>query len=91
MKDEDNQEFFAHAWLFGYTIMEEERYLVKLKGVIDGTKVLKHNLNDDAWYMGIPFEVKDLKDKHTKRELEEAGFGGVFGNPLFEVEEKNNE
>lgn len=90
MEDEDNQEIFAQAWLFGY-IITEARYLVKLKGVIDGTKVLKHNLNDDSWYMGISFEVKDLKDKHTKRELEEAGFGGVFGNPLFEVEEKNNE
>lgn len=87
MKDEDNQEIFAQAWLFGY-IITEARYLVKLKGVIDGTKVLKHNLNDDAWYMGIPFEVKDLKDKHTKRELEEAGFGGVFDSPLFEVEEE---
>lgn len=28
---------------------------------------------------------------HTKEELEAGGFGGVFGNPLFEVEEKNNE
>lgn len=86
MKDEDNQEIFAQAWLFGY-IITEARYLVKLKGVIDGTKVLKHNLNDDAWYMGIPFEVKDLKDKHTKRELEDGGFSGVFDNPMFEVEE----
>lgn len=73
---------------FGYKIKEEKKYLVKLKGVIDGTKVLKHNLNDDAWYMGIPFEVKDLKDKHTKRELEDGGFSGVFDNPMFEVEEE---
>lgn len=90
MKDEGNQETFAQAWMFGYTI-KEARYIVKLKGVIDGTKVLKHNLNDDAWYMGIPFEAKDLKDKHTKRELEAGGFGGVFNNPMFEVVEEENE
>ena len=25
--------------------------------------------------------------KHTRKELEEAGFGEVFNSPLFEVEE----
>lgn len=24
---------------------------------------------------------------HTEEELRKAGFGGVFGNPIFEVEE----
>lgn len=83
----DNSELFAQTWIFGYTVVEEKRYLVKLKGVIDGTKVLKHDLNDDAWYMGISFEYKDLKDNHTKEELEAGGFGEVFNSPLFEVEE----
>lgn len=78
--------------LFGYKVEEEKKYLVKLKGVIDGTKVLKHNMNDDSWYLGISFESKDLKDIHTKEELEAGGFGGVFNNPMFEVEEmKNND
>lgn len=72
---------------FGYKIKEEKKYLVKLKGVIDGTKVLKHNMNDDSWYLGISFESKDLKDIHTKEELEAGGFSEVFENPLFEVKE----
>lgn len=77
---------------FGYKIKEEKKYLVKLKGVIDGTKVLKHNMNNGSWYLGISFESKDLKDIHTKEELEAGGFGGVFNNPMFEVEEmKNND
>lgn len=76
---------------FGYKIKQEKKYLVKLKGVIDGTKTLKHNMNNGSWYLGIPFESKDLKDIHTKEELEVGGFGGVFDNPMFEVEEKNNE
>lgn len=86
MKEEDNQEIFAQAWLFGY-IITEARYLVKLKGVIDGTKALKHDISDDNWYMGIVHEVNNIKVFHTKEELEAGGFGGVFNNPLFEVEE----
>lgn len=86
MKDEDNQEIFAQAWMFGYTV-KETRYLVKLKGVIDGTKALKHDISDDNWYMGIVHEVNNIKVFHTKRELEEAGFGDVFNSPLFEVKE----
>ena len=86
MKDEDNQEIFAQAWLFGY-IITEAQYLVKLKGVIDGTKALKHDISDDNWYMGIVHEVNSIKVFHTKRELENGGFSGVFDNPMFEVEE----
>ena len=86
MKDEDNQEIFAQAWLFGY-IITEAQYLVKLKGVIDGTKALKHDISDDNWYMGIVHEVNSIKVFHTKRELENGGFSEVFNSPLFEVEE----
>lgn len=86
MKDEDNQEIFAQAWMFGYTV-KEERYLVKLKGVIDGTKALKHDTSDDNWYMGIVHEVNSIKVFHTKEELEAGGFSEVFNSPLFEVEE----
>mgnify|MGYP000977255487 CR=1 FL=1 len=87
MEDEDNQEIFSQAWLDGYTVMEEERYLVQLRGVIDGTKALKHDTSNDDWYMGIVHEVNYIKVFHTKRELEAGGFSGVFDNPLFEVKE----
>ena len=87
MKDEGNQETFAQAYMFGYTIKEEEQYLVKLKGVIKGTKVLKHNKSQDTWYMGTIYGCDSLESFHTKEELEKAGFGEVFNSPLFEVEE----
>lgn len=86
MKDEDNQEIFAQAWMFGYTV-KGERYLVKLKGVIDGTKALKQDTSNGDWYMGIVHEVNSIRVFHTKKELEAGGFGGVFDNPMFEVEE----
>lgn len=37
--------------------------------------------------MGIVHEVNSIKVFHTKRELENDGFSGVFDNPMFEVEE----
>lgn len=87
MKDEDNQEIFAQAWMFGYTV-REARYLVKLRGVIDGTKALKHDISNDDWYMGIIHEFNYIRVFHTKKELEAGGFSSVFDNPMFEVEEK---
>ena len=87
MKDEGNQETFAQAYMFGYTIKEEKQYLVKLKGVIKGAKVLKHNKSQDTWYMGTIYGCDSLESFHTKEELEKAGFGEVFNSPLFEVEE----
>lgn len=86
MKDGGNQETFAQAWMFGYTI-KEARYLVKLKGVIEGVKVLKYDVHNSTWYMGLLQEYPCIKSFHTKRELEAGGFRGVFDNPMFEVEE----
>lgn len=31
--------------------------------------------------------IDTIRTKHTRKELEEAGFSEVFNNPLFEVEE----
>lgn len=76
---------------FGYKIKKEKKYLVTLKGVINGTKALKHNVREDSWYMGIINDSLDLKLFHTKEELEANGFGGVFDNPMFEVVEEENE
>lgn len=81
-----NQETFAQAWMFGYTVKEEERYLVKLKGVRNTTMVLKCAVNG-IWYMGDILEFASIRAYHTRKELEKAGFGEVFDSPLFEVEE----
>ena len=84
---ERNQETLAAAWINGYTVEKEKRYLVTLKGIVHSAKALKHNTNEDTWYMGIAQEFIGLKVFHTKRELEKGGFSGVFDNPMFEVKE----
>ena len=70
---------------FGYE--KEPKYIVKLKSVVCNSKVLKHNINEDTWYMSNKTNNTDLKSYHTKKELEEAGFGWVFDCEGVEVEE----
>ena len=75
---------------FGYEVEEEKRYLVKMKGIKDPNSYLKYNRNMEHWYFGslhIYVNDVDTKTYHTRKELEEAGFGEVFNSPLFEVEE----
>lgn len=85
-ESENNQETFARAWLNGYTV-EEKRYLVKMKGLDIDEAFLKFQLDDEYWYMGIVGEYKHARGRHTRKELENAGFGDVFNCPLFEVDE----
>ena len=82
----DNSELFARAWLDGYEV-EEKRYLVTIKGIVSNFKVLKHNINEDTWYMSNKINYTDLKAYHTKKELEDAGFSWVFDCPGIEIEE----
>lgn len=87
--DESKEAFktIVNMHQFGYKVKEEKKYLVTLKGIVQGTNVLKHNLNNDTWYMGILQKYIGLKMFHTKKDLEDAGFSGVFDNPMFEVKE----
>lgn len=79
-----NQEIFAQAWIFGYTVEEEKRYFVRIKHAGISNSLLKRTPKGE-WWFGINFD--DESQAHTRKELEEAGFGEVFDSPLFEVEE----
>lgn len=74
----ENQETFALAWIFGYEVEEEKRYLVKIKAT-------KHYIAKDG--TGKIFFSLAYKESFTKKELEEAGFGWVFDCPGVEIEE----
>lgn len=84
------QDIFARAWLDGYTVEKEKRYLVKMKRIEEHNSFLKYNKNLENWYFGSIFVYNndvDTRTYHTLKELEEDGFGEVFNSPLFEVEE----
>ena len=74
--------------LYGYKVEKEKRYLVKMKGMTDGCSYLNYCKTMDKWFLGGDSEMVDYRTRHTRKELEEAGFGGVFDSPLFEVEEE---
>lgn len=78
---------FALAWLFGYVVENEKKYLVKMKGVTSQTRTLKRNIDVEMWYFGNPTNYEDVNAHHTKEELEEANFGWVFSCEGVEVEE----
>lgn len=83
----DNSELFARAWLDGYEIEKEKRYLVKIKGIDSKSCYLKRVGN--KWIISESAEHRYMyiHTAHTRKELEEAGFGEVFNSTLFEVEE----
>ena len=76
----DNQETFALAWIFGYEVEEEPKYIVKIPVVNQYLVRVK-----DEDFLG--FLTSKLRTKFTRKELEEAGFGWVLDCPGIELEE----
>lgn len=83
----ENGDLFARAWLDGYEVEKEKRYRVKMKGMDKDFVVLKLDKIKDSWYLGSDTEYNYTKAKHTRKELEEAGFGWVFDCEGIEIEE----
>ena len=82
-----NVDVFARAWLDGYEVEEEKRYLVKVKGVDSCFECLYYGMVSNTWSFRMKNESGYFRRNHTRKELEDAGFGEVFNSSLFEVEE----
>ncbi|HET4510406.1 TPA: DUF1642 domain-containing protein [Streptococcus pneumoniae] len=80
----------ARAWLDGYEVEKEKRYLVKVKGVHFTNYLISGN-RKDIWFFHSAYEPEHQIIAHTRKELEEAGFGWVFDCPGIEIEEVENE
>ena len=87
LETENNQETFARAWLDGYEVEKEKRYLVKVKGMNRINGCLAHNKELATWYFGISGNSKNHRTNHTRKQLEEAGFSWVFDCPGIVIEE----
>ena len=83
----ENQETFARAWIDGYTVDKEKRYLVKMKDLETGFNFLNRHKRENYWLFSSKDESVTYEVHHTRKELEEAGFGEVFNSPLCEIEE----
>ena len=82
----ENQETFARAWLDGYTVEKEKRYLVKMKNLRALFCYLAY-IPDEGYWTFMASGGKSIVIKHTRKQLEEAGFGWVFDCEGMEVEE----
>ena len=85
--DECNQETLALAWINGYTVAKEKRYLVKMKGINTNFNFLNLHRNENYWTFSNKDENTLYQTHHTRKELEEAGFGWVFDCEGIEIEE----
>lgn len=73
---------------FGYEVEKEKRYRVDIKGFASNFRVLKYHLQFKNWFTGNDSKYDYTRMYHTRKELEEAGFGWIFSCEGIEVEEE---
>ena len=84
--DQENYDLFARAWLDGYEVEEEKRYVVKVKGNIK-ENMLVYGEFVERYFFTKSSSLYNVIYSHTRKELEEAGFGWVFDCEGVEVQE----
>lgn len=86
-EEEGNLKKLHLACAIGYTVEKEKRYLVKIKEISSNMCYLNRVAN--KWIIaGIDeYPYMNIHTKHTRKELEEAGFGWVFDCEGIEIEE----
>lgn len=72
---------------FGYSVEEETRYQVTFKDFASNFRVLKYHLQFKNWFTGNDSKYDYTRMYHTRKELEDAGFGWVFHCEGIEIEE----
>lgn len=90
IKKTSNQDIFARAWLDGYEVEKEKRYTARLKLVTQNEKgYLNKNCKDNDFFIDdLRVFSGEYQTSFTRSELEELG---IWDNPVFEIEEKENE
>ena len=70
---------------FGYEVEKEKRYSVKIKGEIE-ENLLVYGLGINRYFFARTYD-SSKRNEHTRKELEEDGFGWVFDCEGVEVKE----
>lgn len=77
----------ARAWLDGYEVEKEKRYLVKVIGMSKFYECLNFDTTENRWKFFDCDNTKTYRTHHTRKELEDADFDWVFDCPGIEIEE----
>ena len=86
MNEQDAYNKVARAWLDGYEVEEERRFLVRFKGLDKDLEYLNFK-HGHVWVFSDNIENEEYRTAHTRKELEKAGFGWVFDCSGIEIEE----
>lgn len=81
IKKASNQDLFARAWLNGYEVEKEKRYLVTLKN----RQPLVKSQSGSTLYFSQDITARNYKG--TQKEPEDANFGWVFDCEGIDIEE----
>lgn len=71
---------------FGYTVEKEPKYTVKIKGKIE-ENLLVYGWGIKRYFFARTYNDSSKRGEHTRKELEEDGFGWVFECPGVKIEE----
>ena len=85
MNEQDAYNKVARAWLDGYEVEEKKRYRVKIKGETK-ENLLVYGFGIERYFFARMYD-SSKRGEHTRKELEDAGFGWVFDCPGIEIEE----
>ena len=77
----NNSETYARAWLDGYEVEKEKRYVVSLN---NGQPLVKSQSGNTLYFNQ---NITAGNYKVTRKQLEDAGFGWIFDCPGIEIEE----
>lgn len=80
---EGNIEKFCLAWILGYEVEKERKYIVTLKS--SGQKLYYHTEDED--YIFSSYDGVFYSGYHTKTDLEENGMSWIFDCEGVEVQE----
>ena len=84
-RDLENRKRLTKAILDGYEVEKEPKYTVMVKGITGYGRYL--NKISKKYCFASENEAYGYTTKHTRKELEEAGFGWVFDCEGIEIEE----
>ncbi|AAF63066.1 gp178 [Streptococcus phage Sfi11] len=72
---------------FGYEVEKEKRYTVRIRSLDDEATYLNYDNFRKTWVFYSRDNTDRFRTIHTRKELEEAGFGWVFDCEGVEVKE----
>ena len=72
---------------FGYEVEKETKCRVRVKGIDGYCKYLNRDTKTQKWFFASKEKTDRFIPEHTRKELEDAGFGWVFNCEGIEIEE----